>query len=348
MKDPYQVLEIEKSADEKTIKSAFRKLALKYHPDKNPGNPEAEDRFKEISAAYEILGDPAKKHHYDAFGPTQQGPAQGQQYSRNVNINFEDILNGFGFEDILGSGYNGYGTKKNTKSVFKGDDLKYKLPVEFMDAIFGVKKTINIEYNIHCKQCNGTGAKNGTEFYSCKKCNGNGKIAMGNGFMRTVVACRECGGKGIKPNILCDGCGGSGQVKIQETITVSIPAAIDEGTCLRVSGKGMPGLNGGPRGDLYVLITIKPHEKFKRRGRDIFSEENISYLDALLGAKREHDTIHGIKTVTIPALTQPGAVLKLSGQGINQGDHFITINIKLPKQLSEVEERLLNEIKNNQ
>jgi molecular chaperone DnaJ len=341
-KSPYEVLGIDKAATDKEIKTAFHKLALEFHPDKNK-DAGAEDRFKEISAAYDTLSDPQKRQQYDQFGSVS--PSSNQSYPQGFDIN-EIFKGGFGFnfDDFFGGG-----RKRNQRSVFQGSDIHKQIAVDFMAAVQGSKKTIKVSYAIECNDCKGTGAEDGIKFSSCNTCDGTGKTSTTQGYMRIMSTCRSCGGSGRHIEVKCHGCVGSGQRLKEEKLSINVPAGIDEGTTMRLAGKGMPGLNGGPNGDLYVGISITPHPKFNRRGLDIYVDEDIDYLDALLGAEREIDTVHGKGKLTIPPLTQPGMVLRLDGRGINTdqntGHHYIRANVKLPDKLNDEEKELLHKLK---
>jgi len=336
MRNPYETLGVEKNVSEKELKAAYRKLAFQNHPDRNQNDPKAEERLKEINVAYETLSDPKKRHQYDQFGEV------GQQTS---GINIDDLFRGgFGFnvEDFLG------GNSKR-KSVFKGEDIHKNIKIEFMEAVFGCKKTIKLSYTIGCKECSGTGAEGGTKFSACGACDGSGKTGYQSGFMRVMSTCRACGGSGRKIDSKCISCAGIGQKRTEEKLNVNIPAGIDEGTTMRLSGKGFAGMNGGLAGDLFIVVSINKHQKFNRRQLDIITTENIDYLDAILGAEYEIKTVNGNTTLKIPAFTQTGMVLKLDGQGINngktKGSHYASINVRLPSELSNEEKNLLNNLK---
>lgn len=330
--NPYEVLGIEKTADQAAIKKAFRKLALELHPDKNPGDKQKEEKFKEVSAAYDILSDPQKRSNYDQFGtPTQPQP----QYNPFNGINIEDLFGGF--------------NRRDKRSVFKGDDLYKDVRLEFMEAITGCKKTIKVSYSTECSKCKGIGAKDGTEFSSCQTCGGAGKTGVTQGFMHIFSTCRTCSGTGRKIETKCSFCFGSGQKLKEEKLNLTIPAGIEENTTMRLAGKGLPGINGGPNGDLYVTISITPHPKFKRENSSIYLNEQIDYTDALLGCNKEVDTIYGKRNLTVPELTKHGSVIKMAGCGVNidnkTGDQFVRIEINIPDKMTDKERELLKEIK---
>lgn len=338
-KDPYQVLGVEKNASQSDIKKAFHKLALEKHPDRNQ-DPSAEEEFKSISAAYEILSDPAKRSKYDQYGDTSNQPSDFGGFRGGINL--DDLIN-----DMFGG--IGHKHKSNKKSVFRGEDLHKELNIDFMDAINGCKKGIKLSYASACDACKATGARNGTDFSECKTCNGTGRVGYSQGFMRIMSTCNACRGTGKSITNGCESCGGTGQKTKEEKISVNIPKGADTGMIMRLAGKGTEGINGGPNGDLYLSISVSPHPKFKRDGLTIYTEEDIDYLDALLGTKKSIETLYGAETLNIPKLTQNGKVVKLSKFGVRldkeSGDHYIKLNVRLPEKISEQEELLLNDIR---
>lgn len=337
MKNPYETLNVGKNATEKEIKASFHKLALEFHPDRNK-DPQAEEKFKEISAAYEILSDPEKRSRYDQFGDTSNiNSTYGFNGFGNININ--DIFSNFDFGDFFNPGF-----KKSKRSVFKGEDLYDNLTIDFMESINGCKKTIKISHNENCSGCKGNGSENGVSLNDCPTCKGHGKIGQQQGFMRVLRTCYDCNGLGKKIIKKCKLCKGSGIVHKEETLTVSIPEGVDNKTVIRLASKGASGLNGGPSGDLYITILVRPHEKFKRRGNLIQTTENISYLDAILGTEIEIETIRGLRKMVVPPLTQNNSTITLNGLGV-KGDHLVLLNIKMPEKISEKEKELLEKIK---
>lgn len=329
MKNPYDVLGVKKESSQQEIKKAYRTLAQQTHPDKNPNNPEAEEKFKEVSAAYEILSDPQKKAEYDQFGSI--GGQNYQQYAGGFDIN--DILEKFGF---------GFGRQRKRS---KGSDLKQEIILSFMEAAKGCNKEVSIEYPITCGDCNGTGAANESDIIKCNKCDGEGQSVYVNGFMRYINTCGSCSGTGKQITKKCNKCNGSGQYNKKEKLKVSIPAGIDNGSAVRLKGKGMPGPN--EPGDLYLYTVVMPHDRFVRYGLNIKSTHKISYLDAILGSKLKIDTIHGPVTLVIPSGTQPNSILKVSNKGINnKGNHLAVIEIDIPTKLSEKEKSILESIRN--
>lgn len=333
MKNPYDVLGVKKDATPEEIKKVYRKLALQYHPDRNPSDPDAESKFKDLSAAYEILSDPQKRQQYDTYG---------SDYEQFNGIDpFEHIRNsvfGIGFDDFF-----------NQRRSTRGGDLRHTIYIDFMESVKGCTKKVSIQYPHKCSSCNGNGSKNGDNVDKCDSCNGIGKIGYNQGFMHILQTCHKCNGTGNNIKEKCTTCFGKGTVTNNETIKVNIPAGIDNGTTMRVSGKGMPSLYGSESGNLYLSVAIKPHNRYKRNGLNIISEEYINYIDAILGTKVQVDTIHGKIKLTVPHGTQPNDILKISGKGIiqksNKGDHLIFVKVRIPKQVSNEEEELLSKLK---
>jgi molecular chaperone DnaJ len=334
MKSPYDILGVEENANEKEIKKAYRNLAQQTHPDKNPDDPEAEEKFKEISAAYEILSDPKKKSEYDQFGSV--GGQNFRQYSSGFDI--EDILNIFGVDFNFGF---------NRQSSGKGQDLKQRIVISFMDAVKGCDKELLIEYPRNCDKCGATGAESNNDIVVCSVCGGRGQTAYARGAMRYISTCSGCGGSGKIITKKCNKCNGSGQYNKKEKLKVSIPAGIDNGTTIRLKEKGMPGRS--MPGDLYLYTSVIPHEKFTKHGLNIRSNHKIDYLDAVLGTKLKIDTIHGIITLAVPPGTQPNSILKVSNKGVittnEKGHHFAIIDVKIPKSISEKERKVLESIR---
>lgn len=345
-RDYYEVLGVERGASEAEIKSAYRRLAKKYHPDLNPGDKEAEAAFKEVNEAYEVLSDDQRRARYDQFG--HEDPTAGGNYGSYTTYTggsgFEDI-----FETIFGSGgFGGFGggSAQRSNGPERGNDLRYNLTISFEEAVFGCKKEINIARNENCDSCGGTGAKPGTSPVTCDQCHGTGTVTRVQqtmlGSMRTSAPCPKCGGEGKIISDPCPKCGGKGTVRRQRTITVTIPAGIDNGQALTLRGEGEPGKRGGPSGDLYVAISVRPHRKFRRDGVNLYSEMNISFAQAALGDELNIETLKESVKETIPEGTQPDTVLRVKGQGVpvlrnpsQRGDLFVTLKIEVPKRLNE-------------
>lgn len=345
-RDYYEVLGVEKGADEASIKKAFRKLARKYHPDVNPGDKEAEAKFKELNDAYETLSDPQKKAQYDQFGHDAPNFGQG---------GFGGFGGGFnqgGFED-LGDIFNmffGGGGGGGPRGPERGHDLRYDITIDFEDAVFGAKKTIHLNKMATCKTCSGTGAKAGTSPRTCSRCNGSGRVMSVQqtpfGRMQTQTTCPDCNGRGKVIDEPCTECHGAGRKRETKTLEITIPQGVDNGTRLRMSGEGEAGELGAMNGDLYIYITVKKHPIFERVNNDIFMEQPINFAQAALGDEIEVPTLEGNVSFTIPAGVQSGTRFRLKGKGISglkgfrKGDQFVTIMVETPKVLSDKEKEL--------
>lgn len=340
MKDPYAALGVEKDASASDIKKAYHKLALKYHPDKNPDDPSAEEKFKEISAAYDVLSDSQKRQQYDTYGEVGDQPKIDPfEFIRRAggfsNLNFEDI----------------FGGRRGRASSTRGDSVRRTIRIGFMDAAKGCDKKLSVEYPETCNKCRGNGSKDGTSIERCETCQATGKVGQNHGVMQVLHRCPVCKGKGYNIVEECEECAGLGTKNRTETLKVKIPAGINDGTTMRLNGKGMSSACGGPNGDLYLSISIEQHPKFKRQGTTIFSEETIDYLQAILGDKIDVDTIHGQVKLKVPAHTQPDSILKIAGKGICQdknhkGDHLVILKVILPKKISPQEKELLKKLRN--
>ncbi|WP_392486601.1 molecular chaperone DnaJ [Haloimpatiens sp. FM7315] len=348
-KDYYEVLGIEKGASEEEIKKAFRKKALKYHPDRNAGNKEAEEKFKEVNEAYQVLSDPQKKSQYDQFGTTDFSGAGAGGFD-----GFGDFAGGFGgFGDIFDSffGGGGFSSRRSHNGPQKGDDLEYTLTLKFEEAIFGVEKEINLDKNEKCESCNGTGAKQGTKPVTCDKCRGTGQIKVQKntplGSFVTVTTCDKCGGKGHIIKEHCTHCGGRGTVRKRKKIKINIPAGVDTGNVLPIRGQGEPGKNGGPSGDLYINIIVQSHNRFKRDGINIYIDAHLSFAKAAFGTEIKVPTVDGSVKYKVPAGTQPGTVFRLKGKGVPRvnskfrGDQYVKIVVDVPKDLNDNQKKAL-------
>ncbi len=341
-KDYYEILGLDRNASEDDIKRNYRRLALKYHPDRNPGNKEAEEKFKEASEAYEVLRDPEKRDLYDRFGHEGLSGAGFQGFS-----GFEDIFSSFGdiFEDIFGFS----GTRRSKTGARAGADLRYDLSIPFMDAIFGAEKDIDLEKYETCRECQGTGAAPGTSPEVCPRCRGTGQVTQSSGFFSISTTCPQCRGEGRIIRTPCKQCLGSGRVRVAKKVHLKIPGGVETGSRLRLRGEGEEGRMGGPSGDLYVFLHVEPHEFFQRDGDDIYCQVPVSITQAALGASLEVPTVDGHETLKIPKGTQSGKVFRLKGKGAphlrgyGRGDQVIQTVVKIPTHLNKKQEELLKE-----
>jgi molecular chaperone DnaJ len=347
--DYYEILGVSRDATESELKTAYRKLAHKYHPDKNPGNKDAEEKFKQASEAYAVLSDAEKRAQYDRFGHAGMGN-MGEDFSQGINI--QDI-----FGDIFGEFFGGAGGGgRKQRRGERGSDLRYHLSIKFEEAAFGCEKEISIKRLESCSTCNGEGAKPGTKKETCPQCRGAGEIRMQKGFFAIAQTCSSCQGQGVKITDPCTSCRGNGRVQVARKIKVKVPAGIEEGMQLRYSGEGEGGLLGGGRGDLYVAVSIEQHSIFERDGIDVLCEVPISFVTAALGDKIEVPTLDGKVQMTIPAGTQGGTVFKLKEKGIvsmrgghhnKRGDQLVKVKVLVPKKLSARQKELLKEFEDN-
>ena len=347
-KDFYEVLGVDKSASDEEIKRAFKKLALKYHPDRNQGNAEAEEKFKEINEAYQVLSDPEKRQRYDQFGTADFNGAGGgfDGFDFGGFGGFGDI-----FGDIFGGGFGGFGGSANKNGPRKGADLEYDLTLTFEEAMAGCEKEIKINRREKCETCGGSGAKAGTAPKTCSKCGGRGKVQVQRrtplGIMSTTATCDACHGAGKIIEDPCPTCKGSGKERKNRSITINIPAGVDTGNVMPLRGQGEAGENGGPAGDLYINIRVMSHSIFKRKGNDIHMETHISFGKAALGTDIKVPTIDGDVTYKVPAGTQPGTVFRLKGKGVprvnsaGRGDHYVKVIVDVPKSLNAEQEEAL-------
>ena len=342
-RDYYEVLGLQRTAGIEEIKRAYRKLAVKYHPDKNPGDPDAEEKFKEAAEAYGVLSDEEKRARYDRYGHQGMGGMGG--FDPNQFADFGDILGDlFGFGDFFGT------RGRRGSRAARGNDLRYDLELEFMDAVFGKDVSLNVPRVVTCTTCTGSGAKPGTQPVTCTGCGGRGQIRYSQGFFAVARTCPQCGGAGKVIKDPCVTCSGAGRVREEKKIAVKIPAGVDDGSRLRVAGEGESGFNGGPAGDLYVFISVREHPKFTRRDYDVHSEQAVSVTQAVLGAEVKTDTIDGLETLRIPAGTQPNQVFRLRSKGVpfldgsGRGDHYVHVAVRIPTSLSDEQRRLLTQL----
>ncbi len=345
--DFYEVLGVAKNASEDEIKKAYRKLAMKYHPDRNPDNKQAEEKFKEAKEAYEMLTDPQKREAYDRYGHAGVDPNMGM--GGGGGAGFSDVFGDI-FGDIFGGGRGGgggFGGRGAGPQVYRGADLRYNLEINLEQASNGFDTTIRVPSWDECGTCHGTGAKPGTSPVTCTTCGGHGQVRMQQGMFSIQQTCPKCHGVGKIIPDPCTTCSGVGRIKRNKTLEVKIPAGIDEGMRIRSSGNGEPGVNGGPPGDLYVEIHIKPHPVFQRDGDDLHCEMPISFAKAALGGEIEAPTLSGKASFTIPEGTQSGKTFRLRGKGIKgvrsgyTGDLFCHVVIETPVKLTDKQKELL-------
>lgn len=355
MADYYETLGVSKSASADEIKKAYRKLALKYHPDRNQGDKEAEEKFKEISIAYETLSNPEKRQQYDQFGhdayTRQGGGGGGYDYQRAQDI-FSQFFGGgggggFSFEDLFGGGR----SRRDPNAPRRGDDLRYDLEIDFEDAMYGVEKTIDITKMESCSECHGSGCAEGSGKKSCSRCGGSGSYTVSQGFFSVRQTCPACGGSGQVIEKPCRQCRGRGQVQAKRQRTIRIPAGVDTGSQLRDSGQGGGGINGGPAGDLYIFIHVRPSAVFERDGNNLYCEVPVSFAVAANGGTVEVPTISGKAKLNIPSGTQTGQILRLKGKGapslrrgMGRGDLHIRVIVETPVNLSKEQKELLEKL----
>ncbi|MFO7685235.1 MAG: molecular chaperone DnaJ [Desulfobacterales bacterium] len=342
-RDYYDVLGVGRQASDAELKSAYRKLALQFHPDRNPGDRAAEEKFKEAAEAYEVLRDPQKRQLYDQYGHA------GLENSGFTGFGgFEDIFSSFGsiFEDLFGMG----GGRRNARNRSqRGNDLRYDLGLSFMEAAFGVEKAIEVEKREACAVCGGTGCEPGTSPETCSQCQGTGQVTRSQGFFTVRTTCPRCRGAGRTIAHACQHCRGNGQVMASRRVSVKIPAGVDTGSRLRLSGEGEAGFNGGPPGDLYVVIHVEAHDFFKRDGMDVICQVPVSMIQAALGSEISVPTLNGEKNLQIPKGTQFGDVFRFRGEGIpslrngNRGDQIIQVLVRTPTGLNRKQENLLKQ-----
>ncbi len=348
----YEVLGLQKGASDNDIKKAFRKMAMKYHPDKNPGDKVAEEKFKEINEAYAVLSDPEKKEKYDRFGHAGVDPNSG----------FGGGAGGFGgfggFEDIFdmfGGAFGGFGggsRGRRNNGPRKGSDLQKAVTITFEEAAFGTKKEIRLNKYVKCKTCGGSGAAPGTSKKSCPKCGGTGEIRTAQrtplGTFQSVSPCPDCNGTGEINETPCPDCGGSGKTRDNVTISVNIPAGVDNDSVIPIKGQGEPGVNGGPDGDLYIVINVEPHKIFERRGQDLWLEIPITFDQAALGDDIIVPTLEGKVSYKVPSGTQPDTIFRLKGKGIKsvrgnrKGDLYVKVNLEVPTKLNSKQKKAIS------
>ncbi len=347
-RDYYEVLGVSRTANDQEIKSAYRKLALQYHPDRNPDNPQSEERFKECSEAYAVLADSEKRARYDRFGHAgvTNGAGGFGGFDPGVFNDFQDIFGDiFGFGDLFG----GQGGRRRSRAQ-RGADLREDLTLEFEEAVFGVTKQVQIRRMEGCDKCKGSGTAPGKAPITCTTCGGHGQVRYQQGFFSITRACSTCGGSGKLIVDPCDKCRGQGRVTRDRTVTVKVPAGVEEGARILYSGEGEAGAFGGPPGDLYVVLHAREHSFFEREGKNLYCMVPISISQAALGAEIQVPTLEGEQTLRIPDGTQTGSTFKLRNKGVpvlnghGRGDLFVEVKVQTPSRLSKRQRELLQEL----
>jgi molecular chaperone DnaJ len=355
-RDYYDILGVARSASQDDIKKAYRKLAFQHHPDRNKDNPSAEEKFKEAAEAYEVLGDPEKRKIYDQYG--HQGVRQSGQ-ARGFG-SFEEIFHAFG--DIFGMGgaggggsifdefFGGFSQAQAGPRRQRGASLKCQIEITLEEAWKGTERTIEVARNEHCSECKGSGAAAGSSSVVCPTCRGKGVVHQSQGFFSIRTTCGRCHGEGAVIEHPCRRCRGSGTEKVKREITVRVPAGVDTGTQVRISGEGEPGPRGGPRGDLYCIVVVKPHPLFEREGDDLHLDIPVGFAHLVLGTRIEVPTLGGNETIALPARTAASTVLRVRGKGMpslrggGRGDLLVRVQIDVPKKLTKRQEELLREL----
>ncbi|TNC80537.1 MAG: molecular chaperone DnaJ [Oleiphilus sp.] len=341
-RDYYEILSVDRSADDKEIKKAYRRLAMKYHPDRNPDDHEAEEKFKEATEAYEVLADPQKRAAYDQYGHAGVDPNSGGGAGFGSG-GFSDI-----FGDVFGDIFGGGGGGGRSRSA-RGADLRYNLELDLEDAVRGKSVKIRVPSQVKCNPCGGTGAAKGSKPETCGTCQGAGQVRMQQGFFSVQQTCPHCRGQGKIIKNPCSSCHGSGVQEEQKTLSVKVPPGVDTGDRIRLSGEGEAGMQGGPAGDLYVQVTVKDHPIFVRDGRNLYCDVPISLVDAALGGELEVPTLDGRVKLKIPAETQTGKMFRLRGKGVEPvrggpaGDLMCRVMVETPVNLNKKQKDLLRE-----
>ena len=337
--DPYEVLQVQRNASAEEIKKSYRRLAREFHPDANPDDPDAEEKFKEVAFAYEVLSDPDKRSRYDRFGDTGSSSSMGDPFGGIGDI----------FESFFGSGF----TQSRKTGPIQGQDLETSLHLDFAEAVFGCEKEIEIKTALACSVCEATGASEGSSRDTCETCRGSGQVQQVRqsllGQMMTSAACSACGGMGWVIPIPCGECGGEGRNVVQDSFSVQVTAGVDDGTTLRLTGRGAVGPWGGPAGDLYVQVRVRDHEYFERSGYDLLRRLPVQMTQAILGVELEIETLDGSETIVIPKGTESGQVMRIRGRGVphiqgrGRGDLLIEIVVETPKDLTSTEEKFIRD-----
>ncbi len=344
-RDYYEVLGVERTASPDEIKRAYRKLAVRFHPDKNPGDRAAEDAFKEASEAYGVLADQEKRARYDRFGHAGLGGA-GQTVNREIFEDFQDLFRG-GVFDMFGEMFGSGGRRSGPA---RGGDIQVRLTVDFADPVRDREERILVSRHETCEDCRGSGGAEGAQPIACGRCGGSGQETLSRGFMVLRQTCSGCRGTGRINRNPCRTCGGEGLRAREREVTVRIPAGIDDGNQLRIPGSGEPGRRGGPSGDLYVIVQVRPHPRLRRDGSNVLGDVTVSFPEAALGAVKEVETIRGPESLRIPAGTQPGSRLRLRSRGFpvlrsrSRGDHLVRVLVEVPRRLNRVERRAVEQL----
>ena len=357
-KDFYATLGVQKNADDAEIKKAYRKLAMEYHPDRNKDSKDAETRFKEINAAYDVLKDPQKRAAYDPMGHAafEGGFGGGQQGGNPFGAGFGGFGGAGGFEDMFEDILSAFGGRAGgaprRDGPMRGSDLRYNLTIDLADAYKGKTVQVRVPVSETCGECHGSGAKKGTQPKTCETCHGAGQVQFRQGFFSVSRTCQTCGGSGKVIPEPCTVCRGAGRVQKDKTISVNIPRGVDNDTRVRLSGEGDAGVNGGPHGDLYIFIALRKNDLFEREGADLFMEVPVPFADATLGTKIEVPTLDGGRIeVTIPEGTQPGEQIRLKGKGMPvvnssaHGDLYVEVAVEVPTKLTKEQRKLMEEFR---
>ncbi len=341
-RDYYEILGVERTVSEAELKKAYRRLAMKYHPDRNPGDQEAEERFKEVKEAYEVLSDPQKRAAYDQFGRAgvEGGMGGGEGFGFG-GATFNDI-----FGDVFGDIFGG-GSRSGRQRAYRGSDLQYNLELTLEEAVFGVEKELDIPSLVTCDTCHGSGARPGTSPTTCQTCHGSGQVRIQQGFFSVQQTCPTCRGAGTVIADPCPQCHGEGRVREHKRLKVKIPAGVDSGDRIRLAGEGEAGVNGGPPGDLFVQVRVRPHQIFERDGADLYCDVPVSFATAALGGELEVPTLDGKLLLKVPPETQTGKLFRLRGKGVKPvrggppGDLFCRIVVETPVNLTREQKTLL-------
>ncbi len=351
-RDYYEVLGVSKGASADELKKAYRKLAIQYHPDKNPGDSAAEEKFKEAAEAYEVLSNDEKRRRYDQYGHS----GMGNQGGFGGGMSMDDIFSNFGdvFGDFFGGGFSGFGRGRSSNRTPQGSNLRIRVKLTLEEIAHGVEKKVKVSRQVHCDACSGSGAKSGSSPTTCSTCHGSGRVVRVTntflGQMQTSATCPHCNGEGKVITDRCTSCNGSGLKKGEDVISIKIPPGVEEGMQLSLSGKGNAAPRGGIPGDLIVLIEELEHDIFKRDGINLLYEHNISYSDAVLGTQSDIPTLDGKARIKIPAGTSPGKMFRLKGKGLSElngygkGDMIVSINVWVPDSVSKDEKNLLEQM----